>query len=343
MIAGFNQLTAPGDPIDEALAEVPGVQKVEDANLPMLQEILNRAHWDDPYAGSAGYYGMTGRYGLWLAARAGAFMVMARHPGRPDKLLVFPPAGDNWQRVLAPVLRTVATLPGGFQLARFPPPLAHQAHRLATWAAPNAALSRSDEDALDWRYPVHVLDPAAVASHVGSPFKDFRKNVGRVDASRITTEDLHPHCHRNDVRVINRAWAAVRGQHEASAVAALAQPHLRLLDLMDHLPIKGRLYRLNGEAAGFAIWEETDPAQGVANSLADLTTRRIKGLSEFIYADMCAVISVAGFKTVCIGGSEEAGLDAFKRKMQPVRSVQLASLHYRPALSPQARPALQAW
>ena len=336
----FQLITRPADPIAETLASVRGVQKVEDANLPALQEILNRQSWVDPYAGSAAYHGMTGRRGLWIAAQDGAFMLIAKHPAKPDKLLLYPPVGEHWHRIAGLVLRDVAALPGGFQFARVPYSEVKYAMVFAAGVAPRTEQTQAHEDALDWRYPVHVLDTAAVAAHSGSAFRDFRKNVGRVDAARVRIEPLYPERHRGAVQAIARAWVTTKGEHDPAALDALLEPYRRLLDLMADLPIKGRLYCLDGRPAGFAIWEETDRARGIANSLADLTDRQTKGMSEFVYADMCNAIRQSGFDAVCIGGSEERGLDAFKRKMQPVRSVQLTSLHYRPTPTPRSFPVL---
>lgn len=312
---------------------IPGLRKIEDTDLTNLQTLLNRWTWRDPYAGSAAYYGLTGRNGLWTVARDGGFMMLAEHPHRPGKLLLFPPAGD-WPGVLGAVLRALPSLPGGYQFARLPAGMSAQMGRFSGWTAPHAAATTTGEDCLDWRYPVHVLDSRAVARHEGSAFRDFRKNVRRVPADRITAEPFRANMHASVVEAIAHAWAGEKGHANGKAVATVQEPYARLLNLMACLPLSGRLYRLDGEPVGFTIWEETDPKRGIANSLADLTTRQVRGLSEFIYADVCAVLADRGFSSVCIGGSEDAGLDAFKRKMQPIDSVPLTSLHYRHDLNP---------
>lgn len=324
------QPTATGQAITtaEALSRIPGVQKVEDDNLPALQAVVSRYTWRDPYAGSAAYYGLTGRNGLWLAARDGGIMVMAEHPHRPGKVLLFPPAGQ-WQRVLGAVLRSLPPLPEGYQFARMPAGQSAAMAAFTGWAVPHAAPAGNTEDVLDWHYPVHVLSCQDVARREGRAFHDFRKNVRRVPADRMSAEPLRPDAHRSAIEAIAQAWALQRGPDSDDALTARTEPYRRLLDLMAYLPVRGRLHRMDGQPVGFTIWEETDPRRGVANSLADLTTRQVKGLSEFVYADMCAELAERGFSRVCIGGSEEPGLDLFKCKMQPADSVKLVSLHYR--------------
>jgi hypothetical protein len=57
--------------------------------------------------------------------------------------------------------------------------------------------------------------------------------------------------------------------------------------------MRGRLYRIDDKPVGFCTWEETDPSRGIANSFADLTNGRTRGLPEFILNDMAATLSAA--------------------------------------------------
>lgn len=335
------------DCLRASVKTIPGVQEIKDTDLPALRRLLNRYEWRDPYSGSAAYYGLTGRHGLWLARNGDAFMLIARHPGDQDKLLLFPPTGEDRHHALKDVLRGLSGIAGNFQFARIPAAQVTQVRYLSRWFADAATQVAIGEMALDWHYPVHVLDTGAVAIREGRAFKDFRKNVGRVDAARISAEPLIPDVHRGAVDMIACAWSVSKDHSDSAALQTMVEPYRRLVELMAYLPIKGRLYRLDDQPVGFALWEETDPGRGVANSLADLTTRQTRGLSEFIYADMCGELARAGYSSVCIGGSEEAGLDRFKRKMQPIASVELTSLHYEgargrsfPAHASEKRPAV---
>lgn len=319
---------------------------VQDANLPALQQLLNQETWSDPYAGSAAYYGMTGRNGLWIVMDDSAFMLIATHPNEPGKLLLFPPRGEQARPLLSRVIKNLAGSEISFQLARFPAHMVGLAGDL-TADAPAGAIMRSGEDTLDWRFPVHVLDAAKVADHQGPTFSDFRNNVRRVPVSQLSAVDLHPEHHRAAVRSIVSAWASSRGLITPAAIEALCEPYSRLLELMTYLPIKGRLYRLEDQPAAFAIWEETDRARGIANSFAAQTNRMTKGMNEFIQADTCRLVRDTGFAEVCIGGSEDAGLDAFKRKMRPIRSIPLTSVHFqavpRPHLNATSKKPLPAF
>ena len=325
------------DALDDNLAALPGIRPVSDAQLPLLAELLRHYDWTDPYCGSAAYYGLTGRHGLWLAMKDDAFMPICRHPNQPEKLLLFPPTGEAWRSLMHHVLRHLPPMPEGIQFARFPPELIRPAESLGGVSGPGWQPQSALEDALDWRFPVHVLDTVAVAAHEGQRFRDFRHNLHRARTHTITSEPLIPAHHRKDVASIAAAWAKNKGDCPQTDTA---ESYRRMLDLFVHLPMRGRLYRVDGAPAAFSIWEETDKARGIANTFADLTTGNIRGLSEFVMHDMARRLADRGFSRVCIGGSETPGLDAYKRKLNPVESVAVRSLHLRPTFDRRRHPAL---
>jgi len=309
--------SANADPI----GAIPGVHRIGDDALVLLADLFRQYEWTDPYCGSAAYFGLTGRHGLWLAIHGDAFMPLCRHPNEPDRLLLFPPTGNDGQALLRHVVWHLPPMAKAPHLARFP--VGKSSHALAAFEPHGAGQAGAREKKLDWRYPVHVLSTEAVARHRGHAFKDFRHNINRAAAHGITSETLHPRRHRGAIERIACDWS--RGQNGLSPEAA-AEPYLRLLDLFAHLPTNGRLHRIDGKPVGFAIWEETDPTLGIANSFADLTDGQTRGLSEYVLNDMAETLAVSGYRTVCIGGSETASLDAFKRKMQPIRSVALSTV-----------------
>lgn len=321
---------------DGWIAKLLGVQRIEDDQLPMLAALLRNYYWTDPYCGSAAYCGLTGRHGLWIAVRQGTFAILCRHPNQPERFLIFPAVGDNGETLTAELSATLSSARHAHQLARVP------AERAVSLAKAVQAPVPFDEEALDWRYPVHVLDPAAVAGHAGQRFKDFRKNVHRMDREHVETVPLDPSAHRDAIHDIAHAWTAAKGVTDGSAILDVIEPYERVLDLSTRLPIHGRLYLVDGEPAGFVAWEETDSARGLANGLADLTRGDVRGLSAFMSADVCRELADRGFTNYCIGGSEGAGLDSFKRKMQPVRSIVLQSIQVAAGVAYPSPGAMQA-
>lgn len=73
------------------------------------------------------------------------------------------------------------------------------------------------------------------------------------------------------------------------------------------------------------IWEESKKHHAV--SIAGLSIGE-KGASEYTYHAMAQELLKSDFHSVCIGGSEEQGLDQFKRKMNPIQSVTLTSAQF---------------
>ena len=291
------------------------------ADLPFLDRLFRHFDRADPYSLSAAYFGLTGRNGLWVYGDDQTAMMIARHPNLPKTLLFFPPIGPDGAAVLEAARRDPALPPGEVRLARIGPDDALLAAKLAArgFGLPEA------EAVLDWGYPVHVLDVERITAPMGQDFKDFRKNVHRAERRGAWAEPIDIKAHEAILAQMIGCWANGH-DHSTYAFHDLAAPILAALQLLDtSLPIKGLLIHEEAEPAGLILWEETDPARGIANSVANLSIGG-KGLDEFAILKMCEHLKERGFREVCIGGSETAGLDAFKRKLNPIRSIELRTL-----------------
>ena len=71
-----------------------------------------------------------------------------------------------------------------------------------------------------------------------------------------------------------------------------------------------------------------------------LADSEISGLSRFMIVDMCRTLSEKGFDRTCLGGSENEGLDHFKRLLRPVHSLSVSSLRPSSENTFQFRPKL---
>lgn len=289
--------------------------------LPLLQMLLNGIDRDDPYSVSAAYYAMTGRKGLWLYGDDRTMMIIARHPNNEDQLLFFPPFGADPARLLNNALIDPAMPDGSVKMAR----LGSEDGYLIMQMTARSQHKPMPERLLDWTYPVHVLDINKVVTREGGLFRDFRKNVNRAFGRGLWAEPITTATHRKITSNLAKNWA---DSHEQTAysIEDLVMPSMTAIDLMKSgLPMAGLLIHEGEKPVGFIIWEETDPTKGIANSIAGLSIGS-KGIDEFAMLQMCETLKSRGFQQVCIGGSETAGLDAFKRKMNPVRSIELQSI-----------------
>jgi len=295
------------------------LRPVQDDDLFELQAILNNHQSADPYQSSAGYFAMTGRDGLWLVQEGSAAVVVCRHPNISDEFLVFPPIGKGGPSLLAKTIAAVSKTGAKISLARAGEDVTDKL--FASYS--NVQLKRVPEKILDWAYPVHTLDTAKVIKHTGRAFQQFRTQINKIDTKDVVAFDLDLGVHRQTVREIVQKWSD--GEDEKVA------PYMRMLDLFKILPMSGRIVFNNGQPAGFSVWEETFPNNGLANAYAHLGLHEIEGMARFVMLDMCQNLHRNGFSKVCIGGSETAGLDQFKRQMRPVESVVLGSMQIVPA------------
>ena len=292
-------------------AEAIGFEPVSDTDLVALQESLaEEGEQTDPYARSATYFAMTGRHGLWKLERFGSAVLLCLHPNDDDTILVFPPRGPYGRTVLEMALRALKGNERNVRLARAD---SHMA--LPTVAT--ADMEKVAEEMLDWRYAVHVLDTQRVSEHRGRRFQEVRTALNQMDDSRVEAVDLEPAKHGGNVRDIVEEWA--------DDETAVRECYDRLLDLFVKLSLHGRILFYDGKASGFSIWEETEPERGLANAFAHIGLHDIRGMSRLVMVDMCRTLSERGISRVCIGGSENEGLDHFKRKFCPVESIDLCS------------------
>lgn len=303
----------------------PYLMAIAPEHLPALARLFRTMEREDPYSTSAAYYAMTGRKGLWLYGDDQTMMIIARHPNCEGELLVFPPFGRDPAGLLEQALDAAAMLPGKINLARLSTDDGYLAMRVAALTGNEP----STENILDWTYPVHVLDTAIVNKREGPSFRDFRKNVNRAFGRGQWAVPIDLQRDKAAILSVVDQWAS---RHDQSVYSYddLVAPSMAALNLFETgLPINGILIHEGTAPVGFIVWEETDPEKGIANSIAGLSIGG-KGTDEFAALTMCEMLQARGFNEVCIGGSETSGLDAFKRKMNPVRSIKLQTV---PALA----------
>lgn len=300
----------------------PVLQRLTINNLVALQErLLSVSKRSDSYSQSASYYAMTGRKGLWLYSTDDTFMVIAAHPNSDDHLLLFPPMGKEPANLLNQVVRDNRIFAEHIQLAR----MGGQDQLLLAWAEASGKFKTAPEELLDWKYPVHTISTQVLVERAGGKFREFRKGILRSQRDGLSAKPIQSPTDRASVLALVNAWAK-NTVHEDYSKDDLVAPTRTIIDLMEktNLPLHGLVVHKEEKPVGFMVWEETDPEAGVANSMCGMGVEG-KGISEFIYLSMAEILAGRGFDYVCDGGSETEGLDQFKRKMNPVKSVPLQS------------------
>jgi hypothetical protein len=290
-------------------------------NLASLRSFLSGATSDDFYTVSPAYYAMTGRKGLWLYGDEERCMIVARHPNLPHTVLFFPPIGPDRVSLIESALRHLFLPEGCVHLARL-----SDKDKDVIGFYEEKGLKAEREAVLDWAYPAYTLNTEAVLLHKGADFKDFRKNLNRARAQNAYSIPFEAGKHEEIVQKIVLSWAMRHeGRYSLEDLTAPAQSVMSLAKQAS-LSVHGLIIYENESPAGFIFWEETKPETGQAASIWGTSISFFKGISEFTYFEMCRVLHERGYREVCIGGSEEAGLDAFKRKMMPEKSVELKTI-----------------
>ncbi|MGJ8531694.1 MAG: phosphatidylglycerol lysyltransferase domain-containing protein [Alphaproteobacteria bacterium] len=311
-------------------AQAPLLISIENDHLPLLSALLQRSQSDDPFARSAAYFAITGRNGLWLYGDNQTFMLIARHPNNNDKLLFFPPIGRSRADLITTALAD-ALLPSGIiEMARVGADDALLAQSLSS-----RCQNIRREDTLDWTYPVHVVSANIIIKREGKPFVSFRGHINRAMREGLNTEPVNIWKHEKNLTSIIHAWACNRGD-TAFSIEDLTSPTLKAIELMKttNLDIRGTLSKTaDGTPTGFWLWEQNgDMAMSLVRAYL-----RAPGNAELGILGMAQQLKGAGIPHMCLGGSETADLDSFKRKMQPVRSIALNTIDLPRRVAPDHR------
>ncbi len=283
------------------------IKPVLDTDLNDLQKLLDTHNSKDPYQRSAGYFAMTGRDGLYKVEKEGSAVLICRHPNLDNTFLVYPVIGKPNERLLQTTMTALQKMGSSVQFSRFEQSPFQQQKQNDVVAV--------RETTLDWSYPVHTLNTALVEKHEGGGFQHFRQKHNKLKDANVTAVNLDPEHHRIEVIKILTEWSPDE-KHDV---------YLRLLDMFDNAPLAGRIIYSDSQPIGFSIFEKTDPNAGISNAFAHIGLHDFTGASQHVMFDMCQVLKQKGFDRVCIGGSEEEGLDRFKRNLCPVESIQLNS------------------
>lgn len=313
----------------ERVEKIPGVLRFDHDTLPYLVSILERFHSPDPYMTCPAYHAFTGRRGLWGYAKGRSMVLFARHPNHPRQVLFYPQLGEPFPNLTLELIEKIGFPHHEYRLARYPSNSAGFIAASMNKHADCLSFQVQREDILDWAYPVHTLSTGRVLKAEGKQFKSFRYDLNRIDRSRIGTEPLDPREDIDELMGIIELWARSKfGNHSYKETIDV---YTSLFEIMRHtvLRMMGLKFYVGGRLVAFEVWAMPLPGKKIANNLAGLNItvlNGIRGLSSYQHYAICQVLNEVGIDYVCIGGSECAGLDRFKRKMHPVGSLELTSI-----------------
>lgn len=297
--------------------------------IELAASLSDSSRHEDSYVGSLPYYLLTGRRGLKLYRDADCSLMVAAHPHVDERLLVFPEIqGDG--SLTARVLNALDFPNGGIQLARYTKrdhaSLKEAIERLV--GRGRMIMKKIDEEKLDWRYPAHVLDTERVACLKGRVLEKSRNKFNKA-VSLLTVAPLHSECSIRAIRSSMKFWMGAMINAGKESGDDMEEFYNALVKAIQQYPslFDGFVTYHGEEPAGFTVWDL--PVRGVANALAGLSRKSVRGMSEFQIITACRILSDRGVKYFNLGGSETASLDEHKRKYRPVQSVSLCSYKIR--------------
>ena len=177
---------------------------------------------------------------------------------------------------------------------------------------------------LDYAYPVHIIDTSVLSEMKGTKFMKFRNKIKA--AIKEGTEVRQTNFTKQDtlnMRKVLSEWAPVLfGKNHESDTDYIKYVFNKLLFYPN---IRGLISERSGTPNGFTIWEEPQEGYDTANSLIHCSLRQ-RGVSELLHLRMAEILRNKGIAYLSLGGAESKGLDDFKKKMHPIRSVVLNTI-----------------
>lgn len=293
------------------------------AGLPALSSTA--CHHPDSYIRSLGYYLLTGRKGAHLYQDGHSQLIVCEHPHIEDRLLVFPEINGTGALTVK-VLNDIHVPSGGIQLARY----TDQDLARLTLAARNLTASKKiitqeiEEKILDWKYPARILDTATTAALQGKAFDKLRNKINKI-ATHIDILPLRSKEGHRAIRASLMFWVGSMIYGEKETGHDLIGFYETLLQAVQQYPdlFDGLVFLAGGEPAGFTVWDA--PINNAVNAMASLSRTSVKGLSEYQTVAACRTLIAQNVHSYNMGGSETGGLDQYKMKFRPARSIMLRS------------------
>jgi hypothetical protein len=306
-----------------------------------LRQILSKSITQDAYCRSPIYFAFTGRGNVWTVKCNNGYLILLPHPNIRNTLLAFFPFVSSASELTEQIeqlsnFSSFLTKYNEVLLARIPETIANEV--LAGMNCAKAEVQHVDENKLDWVYPSYdvsvesLLTPQSAKLRIyGQKIRTFRKQGIEV----ITVKELAPRELRMAVARINISWIRTKLKSGTSfldrgiTTAELMAPYRALARLSEEMTsdIDGIFLKRENVYIAFSFWEKLRNWD-TAPCFAAMTSSYEPGLSEYLHR--CIAERVGDwYQYMCIGGSETASLDQFKRKFAPVRTYSLRTIRLR--------------
>jgi hypothetical protein len=311
-----------------------------------LRSILSASVTQDAYCRSPTYYDFTGRGKGWTLKCTGTdkdcYLILVPHPNIPNALLVFFPFVSTASELIDQIkrlgeLRSFLSDYKQVLLARIEEKIAGEVLARNDRAA--LGLEHFEEKKLDWIYPSYDVCVESLLNPQGPQFSVYRNKISKFRKQGITVVSARemgkkgPKEFCRAVLEVNKNWirTKVKGGILSSGdvtESELKAPYRALIRASKTLKsdIDGIFLKREDAYIAFSLWE-TPSNWDTAPSFASMTSSYEPGLSEYLYR--CTAERVKDrYRYICVGGSETASLDRFKRKFAPVKARTLRTIEF---------------
>jgi len=283
----------------------------------LIKSILKNSMPNDPSMRSLGYIKMTSRRGLSCFQGQFSPILFSRHPNLDDTYIIYPSAKAGAEQDILDLSKLLKMSGDKVQIIRVP-------ENMGTQWSDFFFKPALEESVLDYKYPVHILDIEKSLGMKGTVFLKFRNKINAIKKIKPYVKPLtFSMTEKLQMKQIVQEWApfVFKGNFDKD----VEYIHYALDNLTTLPNIAGLVAYIDDRLVGFTIWENPLSGDVVASSLIHCSIHE-RGLSEYLHYEMMKILHKEDVKYLSLGGAETAGLDAFKRKMNPVQSVQLKTI-----------------
>lgn len=282
-----------------------------------LSRLFAQAVSADPAMHSPAYIKMTSRKGLFGYRGELSTIFFSLHPNDLNTYIIYPPEEISGYQDINYLTDMLGKRNKAIEIIRVPQDSVEEAAKIT-------GASRVLETRLDYRYPVHLIDTQALASLNGAALAKFRGKVKAANRDYITVREIEFSEQDKQVMqgVLNQ-WASQRFSINAGEHTDYMHFFLDSMFYDDNL--KGLISFNHNDPNGFTIWETPLSHYDTANAIIHCSFGG-RGVSELLHYHMAKDLANNDIPYLSLGGAEEKGLDNFKRKMNPIRSLYLETL-----------------
>ncbi|PZQ45742.1 MAG: hypothetical protein DI551_06585 [Micavibrio aeruginosavorus] len=279
----------------------------------------------DSFVNSLPYYLLTSRNKAQIYTNGHSHVVTAHHPHQNGTIMIFPEIGDG-ASLTADILTGFAHKPETVMLARYTMKDLEKLQQglAAKVESPDITFTRIEDHSLDWIYPSHIIDTKTTSEMQGGEFEKLRNKFNKV-VNTVSIEPLSSPTATRSIKAALHFWIGsliATGDENAQDKMGFYECLINNIQKYPGL-FDGFVVHNGCEPVGFTVWDVV--MDDTANSLASLSRRSIKGLSEFQIVTACRKLNEQGIGFYNMGGSETKNLDLHKLKFRPTESVEMAS------------------